>query len=383
MKRENTILIVDDAPINITLINGLLKDKYKTKIATNGEKALKIAFSDTPPDLILLDIIMPEMDGYEVCRRLKADDKVADIPIIFLTSKTETEDIVKGFEVGGVDYITKPFNASELFARVSTQLNLRKATREKQELLVKLNEELNEAADYIKSLLPAPILEGDCLTDWRFIPCTSLGGDSFGYHWLDSDRFAVYLIDVSGHGVGAALMSISVINILRSETLPGTDFKDPSQVLKALNNSFPMEDHNDMYFTIWYGVYDNSSGNLKYASAGHPPAVLFENISETGDGRIVELQTENLVVGALPDRSFNHGEYSIAPPGRLYLFSDGVFEIPIGDDDRWDYEDFIDFISLPLEAGTGKLNQLWNYVQELKGEELLDDDYSILEVTFK
>jgi len=127
MTVPQTILLVDDTPDNISLLNGLLRDSYKTKIATNGEKALKIAFSDAPPDLILLDIMMPGMDGYEVCRRLKADDKTADIPVIFLTAKAQMEDEKKGLELGAVDYITKPISPPILLARVQTHLRLKEA----------------------------------------------------------------------------------------------------------------------------------------------------------------------------------------------------------------------------------------------------------------
>ncbi len=119
-----------------------------------------------------------------------------------------------------------------------------------------LNSELAEAAEYVKFLLPQPITEGPLQADWRFVPCTTLGGDSLGYHWLDEDLFAIYLIDVCGHGVGAALHSVSVLNVLRSENLQNTDFRRPDQVLAGLNAVFPMEHHKEMYFTIWYGVYN-------------------------------------------------------------------------------------------------------------------------------
>jgi len=137
-----------------------------------------------------------------------------------------------------------------------------------------LNQELAEAAQYVKTILPQPITEGVIRTDWRFVPSTSLGGDAFGYHWLDENHFAIYLIDVSGHGVGAALLSVSVMNVLRSQSLPNTDFKDPEQVLEPLNVAFPGEENNDMFFTIWYGVYKKGTRKLIYASGGHPPAYI-------------------------------------------------------------------------------------------------------------
>lgn len=123
---KSTILVVDDTPDNLTLMSGLLKDNYRVKIANNGVRALKIAESDTPPDLILLDIMMPEMDGYEVCRRLKADVKTRDIPVIFLTAKTEVVDETHGFELGASDYITKPISPPIVLARVETHLAIKR-----------------------------------------------------------------------------------------------------------------------------------------------------------------------------------------------------------------------------------------------------------------
>ncbi len=123
---KQTVLIVDDAPESIALLSSLLKDLYRVRVATNGEKALDIAFSGDPPDLILLDIMMPGMDGYEVCSHLKRESHTADIPVIFLTAKSEIEDEEKGFELGAVDYITKPISPPILLARVRTHLKLKR-----------------------------------------------------------------------------------------------------------------------------------------------------------------------------------------------------------------------------------------------------------------
>ncbi len=130
--------------------------------------------------------------------------------------------------------------------------------------------ELNEAANYVRSLLPEP-LTGPVETHWCYLPCSHLGGDGFGYHWLDKETLAFYLLDVSGHGVGSALLSISVLNVLRTQLLVATDFHDPAAVLEGLNRAFPMDRNNDKYFTIWYGVYHVPSRNLQYASAASTP----------------------------------------------------------------------------------------------------------------
>jgi putative two-component system response regulator len=121
-----TVLVVDDTPENLTLMSGLLKETYRVKVANGGERALKIAFSENPPDLILLDIMMPEIDGYEVCRRLKGDERSREIPIIFLTAKSEVADETRGLEMGAVDYITKPISPPIVMARVKTQLAMKR-----------------------------------------------------------------------------------------------------------------------------------------------------------------------------------------------------------------------------------------------------------------
>lgn len=125
-QKRQTVLCVDDTPEIISLIVSILGELYRVKAATSGKAALKIALSHDPPDLILLDIMMPEMDGFEVCRYLKSEPQTADIPVIFLTAKTDIEDEIKGFELGAVDYITKPISPSILLARARTHLKLRK-----------------------------------------------------------------------------------------------------------------------------------------------------------------------------------------------------------------------------------------------------------------
>ncbi|MBF0319016.1 MAG: two-component system response regulator [Nitrospirae bacterium] len=142
--KKQTVLVVDDTPENIEIINGLLSPFYQIKVALNGEKALKIAISQNPPDLILLDIMMPGMDGYEVCRRLKADLTTKGIPVIFLTAKTEVEDEAKGFEVGAVDYIMKPISPPIVLARVRTQLALYDQNRELEEKVRQRTTEIHE-----------------------------------------------------------------------------------------------------------------------------------------------------------------------------------------------------------------------------------------------
>ncbi len=170
----------------------------------------------------------------------------------------------------------------ELAAIAEQELRLSTVIEVQQELLatkdellkaqMRLATEQDEAAEYLRSLLPAR-LDGRVRTDWQFISSSQLGGDLFGYHALDDRRLAIYLLDVCGHGVGASLLSMAVHSTLRRQALGDTDFTRPDQVLAALNRAFPMEEHHEKFFTIWYGVHDCEQNELRYAVGGHPPAL--------------------------------------------------------------------------------------------------------------
>jgi sigma-B regulation protein RsbU (phosphoserine phosphatase) len=249
------------------------------------------------------------------------------------------------------------------------------------EILTQLNEELTEAADYVKSLLPKPINEGPVKTEWRFIPSASLGGDAFGYHWIDKDHFAIYLLDVSGHGVGAALLSVSVINSLRSQSLPDTDFKDCKQVLESLNVTFPSEENNDMFFTMWYGVYKKSTRELTYASGGHPPALLFRDKTK-GDSGAILLRTPNLVIGGLPEVTYEKQEYLVGEHDRLYIFSDGVYEVEKSDGSMWCFKEFADFMNMIKGEDQSIIDHLHQYAGKLNQSDNFEDDFTIVEIAF-
>src|SRR3954464_2793926 len=168
---QKLILVVDDTPLNISVITGALKDTYKTKVATSGAKALAIAMADEKPELILLDVMMPEMDGYEVCRRLKADPTTREIPVIFLTAQTDAEDETRGFQVGAVDYVHKPFSPAVVKARVHTHLALRGIRQELARQLLAIQGELETARQIQLSILPRefPKLQGLDIAA-RYIP---------------------------------------------------------------------------------------------------------------------------------------------------------------------------------------------------------------------
>jgi len=255
------------------------------------------------------------------------------------------------------------------------------ALEERDEILEHLDKELSEAADYVKKILPPPITEGVLRTNWRFIPSTSLGGDAFGYHKVDEDNFAIYLIDVSGHGVGAALLSASVINVIRSQSLPKTDFKDPGQVLKALNLAFPSDTNKDMFFTLWYGVFNKNKRELTYASAGHPPAILCDD-EHSCECDINLLKTPNFVVGGIEGSTYVKDKCTVHEGNSLYIFSDGVYEVQKPDGTTWSYKEFVNYIKKVKKDGQSVLDRLYEYVRRIGKSDTFDDDFTILEVVF-
>ena len=243
---------------------------------------------------------------------------------------------------------------------------------------LELERDLEKASSYVKALLPAPIRDGPVRTDWFFLPSTKLGGDAFGYQQLDDHTFAGYVVDVSGHGAGAAMHSVSVMNVLRQRALPNTDFRDPAQVLARLNAMFQMESHGGMYFSIWYGVYEPLTRRLRYSSAGHHPSYL----AQPSRQEMVPLQTRNLMIGALPEAKFVADSVEVQPGSVLYVFSDGVFEVVTKEGTQWSLQDFLPLLRRPAVAGLGEPERLYRAVQEVARPGALDDDFSMLVVTF-
>lgn len=378
-----TLLIVDDHPENCeTLRRRLVKQGHAVAVAYDGESALQRMHAKNF-DLVLLDILMPGIDGYEVLRRIKADELLRHVPVIMISALDEIESVVRCIEIGAEDYLPKPFNPTLLRARIGACLE-KKALRDDErrhlevieETQQRLTHELDEAARYVRSIIPDPILEPVCI-DWKYIPSTELGGDAFGYHWLDETHFAIYLLDVCGHGVGASLLSVTAMNVIRSGALADTNFLDPAQVLSSLNLAFPMERQNNMYFTIWYGVYDLGSHLLTHSSGGHPPALLL-----TPEGTMEELRSPGLLIGAMPDAPYRTQSTPVPPGSCLMVFSDGVYEIKCPNNLMVDFETFKEEVVANYRSPDG-LDHLAQWAFETGASESLDDDYSMLRVWFQ
>ncbi|HTQ97579.1 MAG TPA: SpoIIE family protein phosphatase, partial [Candidatus Acidoferrum sp.] len=290
MKPQKLILIVDDTPINIGVISGALKDTYKTKVATNGEKALAIAAAEEKPDLILLDVLMPEMDGYEVCRRLKADHATSEIPVIFLTGQTAAEEETKGFEVGAVDYIHKPFSPAVVKARVQSHILLREARAQLAKQLVAINSELDMARQIQLSILPhsVPSLGGLDIAA-RFLPMTSVAGDFYDFIEIDEKHLGILIADVSGHGLPSALIA-SMLQV--ALTAQKTHASEPAKVLAGLNHALCGK-FTQNFVTAAYVYLDLEKNQMRYAGAGHPPLLLYRASS----GKTERILENGLILG--------------------------------------------------------------------------------------
>ncbi len=384
---DGRVLVVDDNEVNRDMLaQRLERHGCGVAVADSGASALE-SIQSQHFDLVLLDVMMPELDGEAVLRRLKDDPATRDLPVVMISAVDDIGRVARCIEMGAEDYLPKPCDPALLRARVGASLekkSLRDRERQAHQALVESQKqlaiELADAADYVESLLPAP-LTGTVSAEWRFIPSTSLGGDAFGYHWLDEDHLAIYLLDTCGHGVGTALLSASAINVLRSQSLPATDFRQPSQVLTGLNGVFQMEKQNNLYFTIWYGVYQQSIRRLAYASGGHPPAVLVP-AGGAAAPPAVTLGASQVPIGMFLESTYTTGLCDVPAGSRLFVYSDGAYEIQRVDGEMWPFENFVEHVAQLPVGGESDLDRLVNHARNLHGRPDFDDDLSIVRIVF-
>lgn len=379
------VLLVDDQPIVASAVQRMLAPEADISLhyCQDPGQALKLA-DELSPTVILQDLVMPDVDGLTVLRYYRAHPRLRDVPVIMLSSREEPATKAEAFASGASDYLVKLPDRIELVARIRCHskgyISLLERNETYQALLCSqqaLAAELAQASAYVVSLLPPPLTVGVPRVDWRFFPSAMLGGDSFGYHWIDRQHFAMYLLDVCGHGVGAALLSVSAINVVRSMTLPGTDFRSPAAVLTALNETFQMEQHNNLYFTMWYGVFNKETRLLRYGAAGHPAALL---VAETGGVR--ELASNNMIIGGIPGLPYTEDSVEIVPPSRLYIYSDGVYEVTRPDGTMWTFDGFKQFLTSPEGSGEDAPDRLFRHCREMHGSDVLEDDFSMLRIRF-
>jgi phosphoserine phosphatase RsbU/P len=340
VNRTASILVVDDVAANLHVLTGMLKDRgYKVRPVPSGGLAL-LAARKAPPDLILLDINMPEMNGYEVCQHLKADPTLRGIPVIFISALNENLDKVQAFAIGGVDYITKPFQMEELHARVETHLKLHRLQVELEETNsrleranVRMSRDLEAAAKIQKTFLPcaAPSVPGAKFA-WCYRPCDELAGDGLNIIPLGDGRVGLYILDVSGHGVSSALLSVTLSRLLSLPSEPSSilvrdrndldrlDVTPPAEVADRLNRLFPFDTATEQFATLLYGVLDVSTGDFRHVSAGHPGPL---HLPAGGPAMILDSPHPGFPIG-LANEAYGERCVHLAAGDRLYLYSDGL-----------------------------------------------------------
>ncbi len=379
------VLLVDDQAMVGETVRRMLAPEADIifQYCQDPTRALPTAM-EWSPTVILQDLLMPQVDGLDLVRFFRAHPKLKDIPLIVLSSKEEAVTKAEAFGLGANDYLVKLPDRIELVARIRYHskgyINLLQRNEAYRALLAsqeKLANEIARAAEYVISVLPEPISGEDVTTAWRYFPSATLGGDSFGYHWVDENHFAFYLLDVCGHGVGSALLSVSALNVLRAQSLPNVDFRDPVPVLGGMNASFQMSKQNELYFTLWYGVYDRQTRRLRHASAGHPPALLLrDSLPPT------QLLSGNFFIGGFPEVDYAADETDVPTNSRLYLFSDGVYEVDRPDGTMWSLDELQDYLNHPVAEPGAEIEALYKTLQEMHARDVLDDDFSLLRVDF-
>jgi len=348
---KQAVLVVDDTPANIKVLMETLKDDYRIVAAVNGQRALQLAAADPTPDIILLDVMMPEMDGYEVCARLKADAKTRDIPVIFVTAMSDTQDETKGLELGAVDYITKPISPPVVSARVKNHLELKKAREilKNQNLILeqrveertrevlalqksefdlrvaqeKVENELNIAAQIQKSILPSlfpAYPDREEFELYAFMkPARYVGGDFYDFFFIDDNTLALVMADVSDKGVPAALFMMVSRTLIRSLAF---DNRSPSAVLEKANNIMCQNNDSGMFVTVFLALYDVSSGKLTATNGGHSASLIINY-----DGTSREwASTHGPALGFMEELPYKEETMDLKVGQTLFLYTDGVTE---------------------------------------------------------
>lgn len=331
------ILVVDDEPVNLEVLTSQLRlERYTVDQAADGAAALALLDSDARFDLVLLDVMMPRLSGYEVCRLLREKRDAYDLPVLMLTAKNRVDDVVAGFESGANDYLTKPFDKRELLSRVKTLTTLRRAVAEHNQYQL-LKQELDVARRIQQSILPKhlPVLPGLAVAA-RYLPMAEVGGDFYDFSPAGTDKLGVLVADVSGHGVPAALVA-AMVKLAYGQQ--GGFVGMPDRVLVGLNADLAGK-LDKSYLTAGCLFVDPGARRLLYASAGHPPLLVVKRRA----GRIVPHKPAGRILGWFDDPAPALAEAGLESGDRIVLYTDGITEAFSPLDEEWGDDRFAAFL---------------------------------------
>jgi serine phosphatase RsbU (regulator of sigma subunit) len=372
MRTPPLILIVDDNPANVEIFQmRLAANNYEIITATDGEMGLAMA-RDRQPDLILLDIMMPKMDGIEVCRHLRADSSLPFMPIIMVTAKADTKDVVEGLEAGADEYLTKPVNHAALVARVKSMLRIKSLHDTVLEQSAQLQAQL-ETATKIQSLFWPDMPElADGSHIWGVaVPAAYVGGDLYDVILLSDGSLLAYVADVSDKGVPAALVMAALSTTIRSEARTQHEI---DTLLEIVNNRLHSLTSEEGFFaTIVLARYWPNSGKMQLTLAGHLQPLW---IAESGIGNCPQIK--GISLGVTPDVRYEKKEILLSPGNSILLFSDGVIEAENEDNELFGNERLVDFIKDAKGPPWG--SGLLDFISNWRGNCSASDDLTILEI---
>lgn len=373
---ESRILIVDDVKANVDVLVEALRDEYKLSVALDGGNALKQA-EKSPPDLVLLDIVMPGIDGYEVCRRMRASDVLREIPIMFLSALEDVQDKARGFEVGGNDYLTKPFEILEVKARVRSLL---KAKAYADAVKAAMERDLSIAREIQMGILPAdltPCTKGTGLDIFAVMePAKQVGGDLYEVLRVDEDHVAVIIGDVSGKGIPAALFMAVTMTLARTMA---RQFPKPDEILKRLNDELAAQNPRGMFVTVTCLIFNLKTGQVTGASAGHGPLLLVRPGQES---RPVFPST-GMVAGLFPDRPFTCEYLQLKQGDTIVLYTDGVSDAANPDTDTFGDKRVAEYLAkTPGASARETVEGLLGAVREFSAGAPQFDDITLMAVRY-
>lgn len=366
------VLLVDDAKANLDILVEGLKSDHKLSLALNGEAALQVAVR-TPPDLVLLDIVMPGIDGYEVCRRMRQMPETAEVPIMFLSSLEEIQNKARGFEAGANDYLTKPFEMLEVKARVRSLLKAKAYSDAAKEQIAS---ELRVAREIQMGMLPHDFSNFEQAYNISFDavlePAREVGGDLYGVCAAGPERLVIFLGDVSGKGIPASMFMVRAISAAR---LLSRDGPEPERILARLNDELAADNPSGMFVTFLCAVFEPRSGRLVLANAGQSRPVLLRR----GDSPRWAVKDLGTALGFEPGITFEPTELTLHEGDALILYTDGVSEAFNPQEECYGSERLLaDATALGGQTASAITKGLLQKVRAFAGNAPQSDDIAIL-----
>ena len=370
---DQLIFVVDDEPINCEILEKDLRAPGTVIESYYSGKDVLEAMKNKTPDLILLDIMMPELDGFEVCRRIKINPKFYDVPLIFITALSDLEHKQKGLQLGAVDYIIKPFDIFEVRLRVKRQLRMRHLYLQIKKQNEIMREELMAARKIQLNLLPENDLSlaNDYEFFYEYYPCENLGGDFLDITKLDDDHYIFYITDVSGHGTASSLITIYVKEFFHK--FKYSEELSPAKLLEALNKSFISLRFEGRYLTIFLGILDTKNDILQWSSAGLNTMPFLINKKE-----IVELKNPAFAVGWFDNVKWEDHIVKFDEEGFLLLYSDAAIEVKNEDEEQLGKNGLKNIIIENDMLKFPDLNIIVNELLDYKQGVSFDDDLTLL-----